>query len=55
MAEGERRYLEVTGVSQLAGTGPGVLYFNMGSGIADVRPAHAEAVLEGCCVFKMGK
>lgn len=55
VVEGSRHYVEVTGISQYAGGGFGVMYFNMGSGIAEVRPEHAEKTLATCCKFKAAK
>jgi hypothetical protein len=51
----ERYYVEVTGISQYAGGGPGAMYFNMGSGIAQAKPEHALELLKTCCKFKAGK
>jgi Protein of unknown function (DUF2846) len=52
---GERHYLEVTGISQFAGMLLGTMYFNTGSGIAEAKPEYAEAVLKTCCTFKAGR
>jgi Protein of unknown function (DUF2846) len=50
--DGDRYYLEVTGISQFAGVGYQTMYFNMGSGIAQAKPEHALGVLKACCKFK---
>ena len=54
IAEGETRYVEVTGISQLSGVGYQTYYFTLGSGIADVRPEHARVVIGRCCEFRAG-
>lgn len=49
--EGETRYFEIVGVSRVSGVGYQVIYFTMGSGIAEIQPAFAEAAIQQCCKF----
>lgn len=49
--EGETRYFEIVGISQVSGVGYQVIYFTVGSGIAEIEPAFAKAAIEQCCKF----
>ena len=49
---GETYYVDVTGISRLAGMSNRHMYFDMGSGLNGVNPAVAEARLEKCCKFQ---
>ncbi len=52
VAEGQRHYLAVTGISQFAGISFGTMHFNTGSGLAEVKAEIAEGAVTACCVFK---
>lgn len=49
--EGETRYFEIVGISQVSGVGYQVIYFTVGSGIAEIEPAFAKAAIQQCCKF----
>lgn len=49
--EGEKRYFEIVGVSRVSGVGINVIYFTIGSGIAEIKPEFAEAAIQQCCTF----
>lgn len=49
--EGETRYFEIVGISQVSGVGFQVIYFTVGSGIAEIEPEFAKAAIQQCCKF----
>lgn len=52
IAEGKTYYVDLTGISQMAGVTVGYMYFRMGSGLNGVNAEAAEARLVKCCKFQ---
>jgi hypothetical protein len=52
LLEGERQYFEITGTSRVVGVGYDYIVVRIGSGIAQIKPEYAEAIIDECCQLK---
>lgn len=52
VVEGKTYYVELTGISQVAGAAYPIMIFKMGSGLNQIKPESAVKRLEKCCKFQ---
>ena len=54
LADGSTHYIELVGVSKMAGVSAGLMWIRIGSGLNELKPENARAVLHDCCVLQPG-